>query len=344
MQIFELQVVYRLSKQAWDQRDDSEDEDGAVQQIDVPDSALLQPTQIINCALELSKRHVTHHIPPDCFMEREIQVRALVSILSLLQLFSSSRLSQSTAEILRENINSLARDLHNSSRKASEIGDCEFMIRYARNLLTCLPGERGVGLNLAARFTNLLFATGLAYQFNGPDAIRHLQRAFRSISPRPSKWHSQLDHFHHLAMIVNLWALCGDRSPDRKEFRRLCCQNIVELRVRLRDGLAQLNSNHHPAKSVFWRRLADGAAHIAGLEASAENPTHLTYGILYLIGRLVERLAAEGGPRTRSETKALAELQELLVETVQTSGFEEVRYKAVSTEPLKENYTLTVAV
>ncbi|KAI5776458.1 hypothetical protein EDC01DRAFT_682413 [Geopyxis carbonaria] len=139
-------------------------------------------------------------------MEREIQLRALVSILSLLQLFPASatpgrprpRLSLAAAEGLRNNILTLSVDLHNSRGGAAEKGDCEFLIRYALNLLSCLPGDEMVMVKVVSNFANLLFAAGMAYQYNGPSAIRHLKLAFRRIEPKPSKWHKEFDQYHHL--------------------------------------------------------------------------------------------------------------------------------------------------
>lgn len=338
MHIFDLQTVYLLSNAAW--RPNSSDK-GSFPRIRFPDNALLQPTQAIRCAEILSQRHVNNHIKPSSYLEREIQLRALVSVLSYLQLCTTEatettatsrpQISHTTEAILHRNIRELSKDLYLSTGTAADLGDCEFLLRYARNLLSSFRSDQGAAVKTAAGFANFVFAVGHASQYNGAGAVVHLRKAFTQINPRPDRWHAGFDDMHHICMIVLSWSQYSSSRDSRSaaEFRAVCSDMIAQLRAKLKDGIAALNNAHSVSRSIFWKKMTDGAAHLAGVNPIADNPTHLTYGLLYLIGRLVERMVADGGGQTDGERGNINELVEYLVEICQTTEFDEIRYKAV---------------
>lgn len=186
MQIGDLQIIYRLS-------------DG----VQIPQNYMLTPSAALECAKRLSTRLVEHHSDPYCFLEREIQLRALVSYLSLLRLIDPSkdrkpRLISEVRDLIRSNIGLLQDDLRKSAGTASDKGDCEFMAHYALNLMTDLPGDDSQTAKLASGLLNVCFAAGMAYSYNGQAAIDHLKLAVASIEPKPSEWHADFDRAHHL--------------------------------------------------------------------------------------------------------------------------------------------------
>ena len=193
MQIGDLQIVYQLS--------------GIPQALR---GEVLIASVALRCALALSTPQVKHQIAPDCFMEREIQLRALVSMLSLLQLLKLQTpgrgpvLTAATERKLWDNLRVLQEDLSKSLGSAAEKGDCEFMARYAQNLLTDLPGDDNTTTKWASSIMNIFFAAGMAYQYNGPEAIKHLRLAVEPLNRRGANWHLEFDRFHHV--VFHPWS------------------------------------------------------------------------------------------------------------------------------------------
>lgn len=190
MHIGDLQIIYRLSEAPG---------------TEIPQNTMLNPSAALECVKKLAARHCEHYLDPYCFLEREIQLRALVSFLSLLQLINPARdqkpgprLIAGVRDTIRASIGVLQTDLRSNAGSVSDKGDCMFMAHYAINLLSDLPGNQSQTSKLAFGFLNLCFAAGSAYTFNGQAAIEQLKTAVASIEPRPSKWHADFDRAHHL--------------------------------------------------------------------------------------------------------------------------------------------------
>lgn len=325
MQIMDLQIIYQLSKSPL-----AGGTPDKTTRFKVSKSCILWSTLVTKCALVFSRQHVLNHIAPMCWLEREIQLRVLVSSLSLLHLFEPNctgpRLTNDTADLLKDNIMKLWRDLQNGGGTAAEKGDCEFLVRYAVNLLGNLPGDESTSAAVASRVTNFLFAAGTAYQYSGQQTVEHLRKAFRPLRTKPSEWHAEIDQYHHLTMSLLALSLCSSDFDARNMFRALCTDLISTLRQKLRDQLAIVNERHTLA--VYWGKVASHTANVAGSEPT-DNPTNLTYGLMYLLCRLVERLVAEGGGLQGDEEQCMADLMKLLVSVCQNSRFDEIKYKAV---------------
>jgi len=197
MQIGDLQIVYQLSGIPQALRGE-----GRAQ------NCLLIASAALRCALALSTPQVKHQIAPDCFMEREIQLRALVSMLSLLQLLKSQTpgrgpvLTAATATKLWDNLRVLQDDLSKGGGSAADMGDCEFMARYAQNLLADLPSDDSTATKWASSIMNIFFAAGMAYQYNGPEAVKLLKQAIEPLNRRGTSWHTEFDRFHHVVRIT----------------------------------------------------------------------------------------------------------------------------------------------
>ncbi|KAI5840898.1 hypothetical protein BZA05DRAFT_194108 [Tricharina praecox] len=310
MQIGDLQIVYVLSGLPQALRDQGK-----------AHSSLLIASVALRCALALSAPQVKHQIPPDCFMEREIQLRALGSMLSLLQLLKAQAparnpvLTAATEKLLWENLRVLQEDLSKSLGGAADKGDCEFMARYAQNLLADLPGDDNVATKWASSIMNIFFAAGMAYQYNGPEAIKLLRLAVEPLSHRGTSWHREFDRFHHVTMVIISWSLYHNAGSS-PAFRLACSDMIGLLRNKLRDGINNLNAQGSTKRKI--------SALFPSTEAT-DSSVHMTYGLLYLLGRLVERYMAGGGS---SREKQIAQLTDVLVWACQKSKFGEIKFKA----------------
>lgn len=342
MHIFDLQTVYRLSNAGWS---DPEAADGnnngahrRLPRIRFPDNTLLEPTQAIRLAREISQPFVNNHIAPAAYLLREMQLRALVSILSYVRLCvgedkagkKKPQLGHESQDTLQNNIRKLAQDLHLSQGSAADKGDCEFLLRYAQNLLSSFRSDHGAAFKAAAGFANIAFAMGHAGQYNSHGAQLHLRRAISQITPRAAKWHDGFDEMHHICMIVLAWSQYSSDGRSRSQFREVCMAMIAELRAKLRDGLAGLNTSRTSYTRSRLKKMTDAGAYLVDLNPVGDSPAFPTYGWMYLIGRLIERFMADGGPQSEHEKHDFDELVQLLVEACQTTAYDEVRYKAVS--------------
>jgi hypothetical protein len=140
-------------------------------------------------------------------MERGIQIRALVSCLSLLALMDPSherkpRMSAELRRTIEDGITTFTADLNKSGGSAADKGDCEFMARYALNLLRGFPDDKRPAAKLADILMSVLFAAGMAYQYNGPGVIRQLKSAVSNIQPKLDNWHAEFDQLHHLVGFI----------------------------------------------------------------------------------------------------------------------------------------------
>jgi hypothetical protein len=161
MQITDLQIVYHLSRMTISRSPESK----------FPENVLLTPTRVHILADLLSMRHIRN-----C-----ISLRGIVSALSLLHLqsavsgVSGRPLLQAESERqLRENIINLSADIENSQGTEIEKGDCEFLVRYALNLLAEMPSDQPIALAVGSRAINAIFAAGTAYQFHGAESLRYV--------------------------------------------------------------------------------------------------------------------------------------------------------------------------
>ena len=116
-------------------------------------------------------------------------------------------------------------------------------------------------------------------------------------------------------MVILSWSLYQNAGSS-PQFRQACCDMIALLRNKLRDGINNLNAQG----STKWK--------ISALFPSTEatnSSVHMTYGLLYLIGRLAERYMAGGGS---SREPQIAQLTDVLVWACQKSKFGEIKFKA----------------
>ncbi|KAF8534541.1 hypothetical protein BDD12DRAFT_859896 [Trichophaea hybrida] len=316
-----LQIIYRLSASTA-----SNTPEASVGER-LPQNVLLSTRLVFRCVKFFSQRHVDYQIAPDCFIERSIQIRALASFLSLLHLLDPSmdrkpRLITEIREEVRSNIEEFRSDLAKSQGSAADKGDCEFMARYALNLLNGLPGDDTRAANLASSFMNVLFAAGMAYAYNGPAAIEYLRLALRVVDPKPSEWHADFDRYHHLTIIVLSWSLYYD-ARARAEFRELCCDFIRTFRQKLLDGLTALNDRYSSPKKV----LGKIAAPLFPVAKASDSQVHTTYGILYLIGRLVERYMVDSEEDVLKDPE-IVNLRRVLAWACRNSKYGEIRFKS----------------
>lgn len=203
MNIVDLNIVYRLSVST----SPSSPGEPSVGKA-LPQNALLETGTVLDCVKYFCQQHVDHHIAPDCFMERGIQIRALVSCLSLLALMDPpderrpARLTVELRKTIEDGITTFVADLNKSGGSAADKGDCEFMARYALNLLRGFPDDKRPAAKLADILMGVLFAAGMAYQYNGPGVIRQLQSAVSNIQPKLDNWHAEFDQLHHLVGFI----------------------------------------------------------------------------------------------------------------------------------------------
>lgn len=202
MNIVDLNIVYRLSVST----SPSSPGEPSVGET-LPQNALLTAGPVLDCVKYFCQQHVDHHIAPDCFMERGIQIRALVSCLSLLALMDPSherkpRMSAELRRTIEDGITTFTADLNKSGGSAADKGDCEFMARYALNLLRGFPDDKRPAAKLADILMGVLFAAGMAYQYNGPGVIKQLKSAVSNIQPKLDNWHAEFDQLHHLVGFV----------------------------------------------------------------------------------------------------------------------------------------------
>jgi len=116
-------------------------------------------------------------------------------------------------------------------------------------------------------------------------------------------------------MVIISWSLYQSAGSS-PQFRQACCDMIAILRNKLRDGINNLNAQGSTKRKI--------SALFPSTEAT-NTSVHMTYGLLYLIGRLVERYMAGGGS---SQSAQICELTRLLVWACQKSKFGEIKFKA----------------
>lgn len=110
-----------------------------------------------------------------------------------------------------------------------------------------------------------------------------------------------------------------------RDFRDLCSDLISRLTKKLSDGLKDLEKGAgHGPKQVLGKFVW---LFRPGVESS-DNRVHMPYGLLYLVGRLVERYISDFGGGEATEDPVIEELRYLLVKEACRSQFREIRTKS----------------
>ncbi|PWW72792.1 hypothetical protein C7212DRAFT_223317 [Tuber magnatum] len=149
---------------------------------------------------------------------RELQLRALVSALSLLYQLRIGKLDNSAYAKLLKDISE--RDYDNQARYTEGFGervsngDVEFLVRYACDLIRCMPSELPKFTEMNSQAIHFLFAAGYINQLEGATTPTALDKIWARITAPPSGWHKDVRHLyegtagaislHHQAQYSNI--------------------------------------------------------------------------------------------------------------------------------------------
>ncbi|RPB03604.1 hypothetical protein L873DRAFT_1669581 [Choiromyces venosus 120613-1] len=149
---------------------------------------------------------------------RELQLRTLVSALSLLYQLRIGKLDNSAYAKLLKDISE--RDHDHQKRHTEDFGervsngDVEFLVRYACDLIRCMPSELPKFTEMNSQAIHFLFAAGYINQLEGAITPTALDKIWARITAPPSGWHKDMRHLyegtagaislHHQAQYSNI--------------------------------------------------------------------------------------------------------------------------------------------
>ncbi|CUS10604.1 unnamed protein product [Tuber aestivum] len=131
---------------------------------------------------------------------RELQLRTLVSALSLLYQLRIGKLDNSAYAKLLKDISE--RDYDNRARYTEDSGewvsngDVEFLVRYACDLIRCMPSELPKFTEMNSQAIHFLFAAGYINQLEGATTPTALDKIWARITAPPSGWHKDVRHLY----------------------------------------------------------------------------------------------------------------------------------------------------
>lgn len=150
-------------------------------------------------AVRLARREKDNNSP-----SRELQLRTLVSALSILSK-QRRKLKNETYTILLDRLSE--RDYENATRYIKEgmspafgSGDCEFVVRYACDLVRGMPNDFGLRQfeGFGSQAVHFMFAEGLVNQsgteltFEHETSLKQLEKIYERMTVPPSDWHEDV--------------------------------------------------------------------------------------------------------------------------------------------------------
>ncbi|KAG0635106.1 hypothetical protein HOY80DRAFT_475702 [Tuber brumale] len=253
---------------------------------------------------------------------RELQLRTLVSALSLLYQLRIGKLDNSAYAKLLKDISE--RDYDNQAKYTEDFGervsngDVEFLVRYACDLIRCMPSELPKFAEMNSQAIHFLFAAGYINQLEGATTPTALDKIWARITAPPSGWHKDMRHLyegaagaislHHQAQYSNI----GRASQYASSLAIEIAKSIVD---KIELGLRALAPSEGSDNDDEEGATRDETEDPPGLETRL-----LVSGLLDLTGQLV--MAFPECDEIVGDAKSLA------LKLVLTSDKKEFRNKA----------------
>lgn len=196
---------------------------------------MLDATLVLRIARVLSGR-LARKNNDRASLSRELQLRTLISALSLLYQLSVGKLnSDSFAKLLRD-VTEREADLEASraSDKGFGAGENEFLTRYACDLIRCLPSDLSGYRGCNREAIHFLFAAGFivskhicpnacircAYtpenQLEDEPSKQTIEAVFARVTAAPSLWHRDMHHLYEGAVgAISLYHQSKSEPPPK---------------------------------------------------------------------------------------------------------------------------------
>ncbi|KAI5854379.1 hypothetical protein BZA05DRAFT_335629 [Tricharina praecox] len=286
----------------------------------VSPEAMLSEHGIIRIACVLSGR-LAKKDSDAASLSRELQLRTLISALSLLHQLNSGNLdSDSHTKLLR---NLTERDSHNEAKREQggpdsfRAGENEFLTRYGCDLVKCLQAELPIPKELNREAIHFLFAAGFINQLEAQPSKQMIAAVFARVSAPPTHWFEDMRGLYESAVDAILLHH-QERSSNLRQGPSLqaairasaVAQTIIE---RLELQLAAFDENRGNDENNW------GAADGSHIGLSKLDVQIFTCGLLDLLSQLVATFPG-------SEDIVLG-ARALALRLIRTSGEKAFRYK-----------------
>ncbi|KAL7272547.1 SPS-sensor component ptr3 [Rhizina undulata] len=279
--ILELQAVYVSSK------------------LGPPPSAMLDVQLVLKIAETMAGR-MGRREKEGTSQSKELQLRTLISALSLLNQLDIGTLDKETFAKLFKDISE--RDAENQAKPNKEKGgifcngDNKFLVRYAYDLIRCMPNEFPVFPELNSEAVYYIFAAGFINQLEDQTDRPTLEGLFSRITAPQSKWHKDMREVYEDAIgVICSHHLAQSRyATPASQFAKRLIDEIVNAIV------------EKVATFIYSRPIPDTQLQVCGL--------------LDLINQLVAAF-----PQSDS---VVGKARQVALELIRDSDKREYRYKA----------------
>lgn len=283
-----------------------------------PPDTLLDTSLVLRIA-ELMAGRMARKDKDSTSPSRELQLRTLVSALSLLYQVRIEKIENETYAKLLKDISE--RDADNRARfEAGEdderpnSGDIGFLVRYACDLIRCFPSDIPSFNDLNKPTIHFLFAAGFINQLDGETTPEDLDNIFARIKAPPSEWHKDMRHLYEgTAGAISLQHQAQSRNPTR------ACQYAGILAADISRSIVERAEQELLALTSQDEIISEPITAPAGVLPKHE--AHLMIsGLLDLLNQLVSAFP--------DSEEIVEQAKGLSMKIIQTSDRPAFRYKA----------------
>ncbi|KAF8460629.1 hypothetical protein BDZ91DRAFT_738835 [Kalaharituber pfeilii] len=166
-----------------------------------PPAAVILEIQYIQRIADIMSKRLARREKASSDLSRELQLRTLVAAISLLSQYPNFKINNDSYASLLNYVS--ARDYEDHVRYLTEgcwntlgNGDCEFLVRYACDLVRCMPNDFAMfhicGFGPPA--VHFMLAAGLVNQSEGDLTVGDMEQIYARIVAAPSEWHGDIRH------------------------------------------------------------------------------------------------------------------------------------------------------
>ncbi|KAI9894306.1 MAG: hypothetical protein M1814_003062 [Vezdaea aestivalis] len=230
-------------------------------------------------------------------LNRELQFKVLGAALDLAKLLGANRFTNERYQTLRNKLKARHTDVLNGRDGGDSaiysFGDGEVLIRHALDSLADTPSDVRAGVTLVKGFVNIVFAAGLVYTCNAPQALQCLQ-IFQELPDSPCRWYRPLQELRSWslgAICLMRYSRVAPRGPRTENMNRLACSVVSELIRKFEPTL------HTQFQKLLEQTVANNTRRVLRQplrHVNIEVPMDHFHGILGIL-HLLENLATECG-------------------------------------------------